>query len=253
MAVASARIFPLPPGEPSWTPVRTHSVANQIVAQVRDALFAGRLAPGDVLGSEKELAARFGVSRITVRDALRTLETMGIVEIRVGAGGGARIAEGNPDRFADALAVQLKLIGVSAHEIMDAQVAVEGRAAELAAENVTADDLARLEALVDEAQKLVRDPAGFTAAGLAFHLAVAESSHNRALVAQLKALRYIVWPTEKPRTTVAIAGRVLKLHRTIVAAIAARDGEAARAAMVSHLEGVRSHVFGARGRGAACC
>jgi GntR family transcriptional repressor for pyruvate dehydrogenase complex len=253
MAAIPVRIAPPPTGEPPWTPVRSHSVANQIVAQVRDALFADRLAPGDALGSEKDLAARFGVSRITVRDALRTLETMGIVEIRVGAGGGARIARGNPDRFADALAVQLKLVGVSAHEIMDAQVAVEGRAARLAAEHATADDLVRLEALIEEAQRLTRDPAGFTAAGLAFHLAVAEASHNRALVAQLKALRYVVWPTERPRTTVAIAGRVLKVHRAIVAAIAARDGEAARAAMASHLEGVRSYVAGARSRGAACC
>lgn len=253
MATASARIVPPPPGEPGWTPVRSHSVANQIVVQVRDALFAGRLAPGDALGSEKELAASFGVSRITVRDALRTLETMGIVEIRVGAGGGARIAEGNPERFADALAVQLRLVGVSAHEIMDAQVAIEGRAAELAAEHATSDDLARLDALIAESEGLTRDPAGFTAAGLAFHLAVAEASHNRALLAQLKALRHIVWPTERPRTTPAIAARVLKVHRIIVAAIRARDGEGARTAMVSHLEGVRTHVFGVRGRSGVCC
>jgi GntR family transcriptional repressor for pyruvate dehydrogenase complex len=242
----------LSPVEPAWTPVRTHSVANQIVAQVRDALFAGRLSPGDPLGSEKGLAASFGVSRITVRDALRTLETMGIVEIRVGAGGGARIAEGNPDRFADALAVQLRLVGVSAHEIMDAQVAVEGRAAELAAENATADDLARLASLVEEAEDLARDPARFTAAGFAFHLAVAEASHNRALLAQLKALRHIVWPTETPRTTPSIAARVLKVHRAIVEAIRAQDADGARTMMVSHLERVRANVFGARSRGACC-
>ncbi|HJO86263.1 MAG TPA: GntR family transcriptional regulator, partial [Rhodospirillales bacterium] len=67
----------------SWAPVRANSVANQIVMQVREALFSGKFQPGDLLGSEKDLAAQFDVSRITVRDALRTLETMGIVEIRV--------------------------------------------------------------------------------------------------------------------------------------------------------------------------
>jgi GntR family transcriptional repressor for pyruvate dehydrogenase complex len=123
----------------------------------------------------------------------------------------------------------------------------------LAAENATAEDIVRLTELVDKAGGLSRDPAEFTAAGLAFHLAVAEASHNRALQAQLKALRHVVWPTERPRTTLAIAARVLKIHRAIVEAIRSRDPDAARAAMVSHLEGVRAHVLGARDRSGVCC
>ena len=104
---------------------RSSSLSSQIVADVRDALFAKRLKPGDFLGTEKDLAARYGVSRIVARDALRTLEALGIVEIRMGKGGGARIARGNPRLFAEALAVQLDLTGVSAAEILDAQRAIE--------------------------------------------------------------------------------------------------------------------------------
>ena len=100
---------------------RSSSLSAQIVAWVRDALFAKKLKPGDFLGTEKDLAARFDASRIVARDALRTLEALGIVEIRMGKGGGARIAQGNPRLFAEALAVQLDLTGVSAAEIMDAQ------------------------------------------------------------------------------------------------------------------------------------
>ena len=81
---------------------------------MRDALFAKKLKPGDVLGTENEIAARYGVSRIVARDALRTLEALGIAEIRMGKGGGARVARGNPRLFAEALAVQLDLTGVSA-------------------------------------------------------------------------------------------------------------------------------------------
>ena len=92
---------------------RSSSLSAQIVADVRDALFAKQLKPGDFLGTEKDLAARFGVSRIVARDALRTLEALGIVEIRMGKGGGARIAHGNPRLFAEALAVQLDLTGVT--------------------------------------------------------------------------------------------------------------------------------------------
>jgi len=68
---------------------RSASLSSQVVAEVRDALFARRLKPGDFLGTEKDIAARFGASRIVARDALRTLEALGVVEIRMGKGGGA--------------------------------------------------------------------------------------------------------------------------------------------------------------------
>src|SRR3954451_5304705 len=99
--------------------LRGGTMAARIVAEVRDALFERRYKPGDFLGTEKELAARHGVSRIVARDAMRTLEALGIVEIRMGKGGGARIARGNPRLFAEALAVQLDITGVTAAEIMD--------------------------------------------------------------------------------------------------------------------------------------
>src|SRR5918993_2728857 len=133
---------------------RSSSLSSQIVAGVRDALFARKIKPGDFLGTEKDLAARFGVSRIVARDALRTLEALGIVEIRMGKGGGARIAPGNPRLFAEALAVQLDLTGVTAAEVMDAQRAIETLAAELAAEHATPADHARLRRLLAEAEAI---------------------------------------------------------------------------------------------------
>src|SRR5436853_7689054 len=102
-------------------PFRSATMSTQIVAQVREALFAKEMRPGDFLGTEKDLAERFGVSRIVARDALRTVEAQGIVEIKVGAGGGARIARGNTRVFAEALAGQLDRAGVAAAAMMDAQ------------------------------------------------------------------------------------------------------------------------------------
>src|SRR5258705_7369991 len=72
------------------------TLASRIVAEVRDALFERRFRPGDFLGTEKDIAQKNGVSRMVARDALRTLEAMGVVEITRGAGGGARITNGNP-------------------------------------------------------------------------------------------------------------------------------------------------------------
>src|SRR5690348_13904320 len=160
-------------GERKVVPFRTATMSTQIVVQVREALFAKDLRPGDFLGTEKDLAERFGVSRIVARDALRTLEAQGIVDIKVGAGGGARISQGNTRLFAEALAVQLDLAGVSVAEIMDAQRAIECLGAELAALNSTADDHARLRALNDETERRIDDVAAFTRLGREFHLAVA--------------------------------------------------------------------------------
>src|SRR6202163_3201766 len=156
MAVQPSAIVSTIPGR-GFFPGRSASLSAQIIGDVRDALFAKKLKPGDVLGTENEIAARYGVSRIVARDALRTLEALGIAEIRMGKGGGAKVARGNPRLFAEALAVQLDLTGVSAAEIMDAQRAIETLAAELAAEHATKADHTRLKSLLDEAEALIDD------------------------------------------------------------------------------------------------
>jgi GntR family transcriptional repressor for pyruvate dehydrogenase complex len=217
-------------------PFRTATMSTQIIAQVRDALFAKELRPGDFLGTERDLAERFGVSRIVARDALRTLEAQGIVEIKVGSGGGARIAQGNARLFAEALAVQLDLAGVSVAEIMDAQRAIECLAAELAAVNSTAEDQARLRDLIAEAERRSDDLAAFTRLGREFHLAVAEASHNRVLVVQLISLQHVSWPAHNPTLTPKVAGRILDVHKELASLIEIRDAAGARRLMDDHVK-----------------
>src|SRR6478735_8787906 len=182
---------------------RSSSLSSQIVADVRDALFAKKLKSGDFLGTEKELAARHGTSRIVARDALRTLEALGIVEIRMGKGGGARIAHGNPRLFAEALAVQLDLTGVTAAEIMDAQRAIE---------NATTADIAKLRRLLAKAEAAIDDLDLFTRLSRDFHLAVAEASHNRVLVVQLLSLEHISWPRHNATATRKLAEKIIAVH-----------------------------------------
>src|SRR5882762_2123607 len=196
-------------------PFRGATLSTRIVAEVREALFAKALRPGDFLGTEKDLAQRFSVSRIVARDALRTLEAQGIVEIKVGSGGGARIARGNARLFAEALAVQLDLTGVSVGEIMEAQRAIECLAAELAALNSTAEDHARLRSLIAEAESRIDEVSAFTRSSREFHLAVAEASHNRVLVVQLVSLQHVSWPAHNPTLTPSVARRVLHAHKEL--------------------------------------
>jgi GntR family transcriptional repressor for pyruvate dehydrogenase complex len=236
---------------------RSSSLSAQIVADVRDALFAKKLKPGDFLGTEKELAARSGVSRIVARDALRTLEALGIVEIRMGKGGGARIAHGNPRLFAETLAVQLDLTGVSAAEIMDAQRAIETLGAELAAEHATPDDIARLRGLLRDAEEAIADLDEFTRLSRDFHLAIAEASHNRVLVVQLISLEHVSWPRRNVTATAKLARHILEIHTKLADLIELRDAAAARELMDDHVKMIRARRVAERGHerdsGQACC
>lgn len=237
---------------------RSSSLSAQVVAQVRDALFAKRLKPGDFLGTEKDLAARFKASRIVARDALRTLEALGIVEIRMGKGGGARIAHGNPRLFAEALAVQLDLTGVTAAEIMDAQRAIETLGAELAAENATEEDIAKLRRLLQEAEAAIADLDEFTRLSRDFHLAVAEASHNRVLIVQLMSLEHVSWPRRNVTATPKLARHIMEIHSKLADLIELHDPTGARALMDDHVKMIRArrvaehggstHPSAARGR-----
>ncbi len=223
-----------------FVPGRAASLSSQIVSDVRDALFSKKLKPGDFLGTENELAKRYGVSRIVARDAMRTLEACGIVEIRMGKGGGARVARGNPRLFAEALAVQLDLTGVGPAEVMDAQRAIEALAAELAAENATDADLARLRAVLAEGEAAIGDAARFTELGAAFHLAVAEASHNRVLVVQLISLQHVSWPRQNPTLNVKVMRRIQDVHRDLLGLIEIRDAAGARRMMDDHVKMIRA-------------
>ena len=226
-----------------FAPLRPASLSGRIASEIRDALFSGKIRSGDFLGTEASLAEEFGVSRMASRDALRSLAATGIVEVRQGAGGGIRVAQGNLERFGDALAIQLQLLGVADLEVIEAQTALEAMSAELAAVRSTASDRKRLRRSVEESAELVAEPEPFTNSALGFHLAVAEASHNRMLVAQLTALHHVLRPLYTRRTTREVAVRVVEAHLQLLDRIESKDASGSRQSMCLHLEGVRARGF----------
>ncbi len=248
-------VVPLRRSDPwSFEPARSGStLSSRIVEDVCAALFDKRLAPGDFLGTEKDIAERAGASRIVARDALRTLQALGVVEIKVGAGGGARIAEGNPRLFSEALAVQLSLAGISVREMLDAQRAIETTAAELAAENAGPEDLRKLHALLVEHEAVIEDSAAYTRSCMRFHLAVAEASKNRVLVAQLLSLQHVSWPSENRTLTAPVARHILAVHRAIADVIESRDAAGARRMMDDHVKMIRARRVSEEDAAHRCC
>ena len=214
-------------------------VSAGIVAVVRNALFAGHLRPGDFLGSEAELARHFGVSRLPVREALRMLRATGVVEVRMGAEGGAFVADPSADAIAAAMAVQLALMDLNSDELIDAQLAVECLAAELAAENADAEDFARLDARLVEMERAADEPAAFVAASLGFHTAVVGASHSRALAAQFRMLKDLIAADFQHYRDGVLTRRVLARHQRLRDLIAAGDGEGARTQIAYQLRDFR--------------
>jgi DNA-binding FadR family transcriptional regulator len=223
-------------------PVQSDTLSGRIISQARAALFSSQIKPGEFLGSEATIAAQFNVSRMASRDALRTLEAMGIVEIRKGIKGGAWIARENPDRFADALSIQLQLIGVTADEIFDSQLAIETRAAELAAVRASAQNLSDMQLALADCKAAAADMHAFTSASIRFHELVVVASHNRVLLAQFRALRFVLQPLLEPNTTDVVARRVIRSHATLLRAITAGDAATAGEVMRKRISAVRSRV-----------
>lgn len=237
-------------GSGGWMQVRPAKASSEIVAQIRERLFHGRLVPGEFIGTERALAAEFGVSRLTMRDALRILEANGIIEVKVGKAGGVRVAEPGPDRFADALAIQLMLDGVSPAEIFEAQIAIEAQAVALAAERAQRDDIDRLAGQLERVRAAVQDDAGFVAESMEFHMLAVRASHNRALIAQFQALRHLSWRTIAQLHAPGRTRTVIERHETLLRAIAGGDADAAANTVAAHLRNVIGRLNAQRAAGA---
>jgi len=217
--------------------VRGQSLAARIVDQVVEALFAKKLKAGEFFGTETQLAEMFKTSRVPIREALGRLEALGVVNIKTGAGGGATIAQGAPDRFAIALAIQFMLVGVTPAELFDARIAIECRGAELAAQNATPDELAGLRAHFDQIAKGGGGRAALQRI-LAFHAAIVDASHSRPLMTLMHALETALlnlYLEALPARSELTSRRFFPSLEGILKAIEARDSEGAFQGMRRHL------------------
>ncbi len=205
-------------------------LARKLIAE----LATGRYAVGDRLPAERELASDHNVSRPTVREAVIALEVQGLVEVRVGSGAYVKRIPGIDDKPG---------FNVTAFELTEARLLVEGEAAALAATQITATELQSLEKLINDIASENLRQGGQEEADRAFHLAIARATRNTAIynmVEELWRLRQTSPESallhEKART--ANVKPVVDEHSAILDALRAGDGGAARAAMRGHLSAV---------------
>lgn len=224
-------------------PARAVSAANKVVAEVRESLLANRFKAGDFLGTEATLAEYFGIGRSPMRDALRSLEAMGIIEIRVGLGGGVYVAQGNPDMFAEVMAIQLKLMGSTLQELLYAIWAVEGMAVDLAIDHCTDADLETFFAVLTDLKSLLGKPRKFVSRSVDFHAAIVNASHSRVLIAQAQMLRHILFAHYSTVLTAQAAQNVYTSLAKLAQKLRARDRAGAHAQLVAHYNQAREFLL----------
>ena len=210
---------------------------------------SGKLKAGDRLAAEPALASRMGVSRPTLRQALKSLEAAGILVSRPRRG--TRLSAPSPGSLASFLGAHLALAGVSPAEIAEARALLEAAAVRLAARRRSARDLAAMRTAVEEMERAEGRTGRILAAERRFHGAIVEAARNPALSA-LRELIAAYFAMTRPRYGLAadkaIAERTLRGHREILAAVERRDEDRAAAAMLRHLAPTLSDKTGGKRR-----
>jgi DNA-binding FadR family transcriptional regulator len=217
--------------------VASHTAAESIAGQVREALIDGRIQPGDRLATEPEMAADFGVSRSTVREAIRMLRGQGFVRTIRGAKGGHFIVAPQTDVVAESVGETFGLWfeagTVSVAEVDEARNIVEAACVRLAAERRTDEDLAALAAVLEEARNDDQPLTAFLELDVRFHRSIARAARNRLLELPMGAIHLV-----RPRTNRLLRrhdrAAVHRQHTRLFEAIQAGDPDAAERAFHDH-------------------
>ena len=222
--------------------VRKTKVYHEIVDQIRELIAAGRIKPGDRLPPERELAELFKASRNSVRDAIRVLEQMGLIESR--QGDGTYVRSVSAEDLAEPLALMLLQSRTQMRELWEVRRVLEPALAEFAAERITDEELEELDAILEAQGRKVE--AGYIALeeDTAFHNGIAEAARNTVMLRALDTLVDLLRQSrerslqQRDRPAYSLAG-----HRRILAALRRRDPEAARTEMLRHLADIEERVF----------
>lgn len=232
------------PADSMFSPVSPGRASAMIVDQIRVLIREGQLRPGDRLPAERELCDKFGVSRVTVREALRGLEANGMVRIKVGAHGGAFVTAPTSQRIGEGIEDLLSLSGLTDKDVTEARQVFEIGIIPLVCERATEQDIDELTEICDRGDRALKE--GFYPMELSaeFHARVAQASHNKAIAMlaesfhgpTLLSMRHV----QQSHPEMGIRG--IREHRQFVAAIKKRDVDKATSVMRTHIGRTAKHV-----------
>ena len=216
-------------------PVKKNRLSSEVIDQISRSILRGDYQHGTKLPPEREISSQLGVSRTVVREALRSLEIMGLIEIQ--AGGGAYVKEYTLEHVLDPIANYFSLDECLIDEIIETRKMLEPEMVKLAAQRATEEDISFIRKSVTQMETEISEGLSGISGDTAFHFALASAAHNSAMTKILSLIADLLHYSMKaslqavPDQSVTLEG-----HRKILMAIENRDGELACELMRNHLE-----------------
>jgi GntR family transcriptional repressor for pyruvate dehydrogenase complex len=226
--------------------VTRRRVFEEICDQIRRRMARGDYRPGDKLPTERELAAEFGVGRPAVREALRTLENSGVLELRKGLKGGAFVRQGDPALLTQSIHDLMNLGHLSLESLMEARIVLSAAVLKMACERGTEEEFDAVEQNIDVSEQLETygDLRERVLAGTEFFRLIAAAAHNDALTLLIDSLsvivRHVVLQSRPPSTAQVV------LRRQILAAMRKRDAATAQARLHEFFTAIQAEFLRAQ-------
>lgn len=215
---------------------REATLAHHVAAQLERLIVQQHFQTGERLPSERELAERFGVSRTVVREAVRTVASKGLLDVR--AGSGTVVRKPSSETVAASMALLLSMHGqMTPAKVVEVRRILEVEIAGLAAQRRTDGDLRQLEAILQNASENLDDPDTFIETDIAFHAALARATQNELFSVLLASISNIM--TEVRIIGLNVPGtpeRALHYHRAVFRCTELGDEAGARLAMDRHMD-----------------
>jgi len=223
--------------------VRQGRISDNIVAQIKDAIYTGIYRPGDKLPSETELKRLFNVSRVPLREALRSLEEMGLIAIKPGVLGGAFVAEMGIKSVSDSLFSMMRLGKISIKDIWQFRLLIEPSICRLAATERSDWDLQQIEEMISLREKAVKAKKIPVVSDIDFHHSIARSTKNPLLILIMDAVGQRLFINMK-RLHLSLSDHVSinKFHRKILDGLKEKDAEGVGDLMNTHLADVSQRL-----------
>ncbi|MEO9299765.1 FadR/GntR family transcriptional regulator [Devosia alba] len=219
------------------SPIQRLSVPEQVAGRILDLVRSGTLKPGDQLPPERDLAVSLQVSRPSVREAIRGLTILGVVTTR--QGGGAYISALGAEELLGPLEFFISLEELNVRQLYDARLVIESDVARRAAAEITDEQLARLTQILEAQALRLDDPISFRLSDTEFHEVIWRSAANPFLYRIGKSLNVLGMEFRRLASeTPGILAQSHRDHRVILAALSARDADAAATAAASHMRNV---------------
>jgi DNA-binding FadR family transcriptional regulator len=224
--------------------IKIPKAADVLASHLREDIVDGRLANGEMLPTERELAESSGLSRSSVREALRLLEIEGLLVTKPGRNGGSMVCQPSRETIVKTVSLYISSRKTQMTSLVEARMAIEPAAAMLAAKYRTDEDIAKIQDIQKTLEDNIHDLGTFLRANIDWHMAVVHASHNDLLIAFMESIAGSVYAVTNVESLnpLKVREQVTKVHARISAAIVSGDRDAAKRRMERHVDAYADHL-----------